>query len=83
MTCRDFITFLLDYIDGGLPDTERARFDEHLRLCVACRHYLQAYQETVKLGRLALTDLDPDQAVPADVPDELVDAILSARRPNS
>ena len=77
MTCRELITFLMDYLDDALPATERARFDEHLRICAACRAYLQSYEQTIALGRLSLAGNDQ---IPDDVPEELVTAILSARR---
>jgi anti-sigma factor RsiW len=83
MTCRDFLTFLIDYLDGGLDETERTRFDAHLRVCPGCQNYLQAYRETVKLGRLVLADADAGTGLPSDVPPELIEAILSARRGQS
>ncbi len=75
MTCRDFAEFLLDYVDGGLPAEARRRFDEHIARCPDCVHYLQHYTEAAKAGRLAVAD-EPV----ADVPEDLVQAILRARR---
>ncbi len=83
MTCRDFLTFLMDYLDGGLDEAERTRFDAHLRVCPGCQNYVQAYRETVKLGRLVLAEADDAAGLPSDVPPELVDAILNARRAGS
>ena len=74
VTCRDFADFLLDYVEGELPGETRRRFDEHMAICSDCVQYLQHYTETIKAGRLALAD-----DLPADVPDELVSAILRAR----
>jgi anti-sigma factor RsiW len=59
------------------PDT-RAQFECHLRLCGNCRKYVGSYEETVKLGKRAFED--EDAALPADVPEELVKAILASRR---
>ena len=78
MTCRELITFLMDYLDGALPAPERARFDDHLRICAACRVYLQSYRDTVSLERLALAH-GHGAAVPDDIPEELITAILEAR----
>jgi anti-sigma factor RsiW len=75
VTCRDFAEFLLEYVDGGLPLEARRRFDEHLAICPDCVQYLQHYTETIKAGRLAMAGDLPD-----DVPDDLVSAILRARR---
>jgi hypothetical protein len=79
MTCREFAGFLADYSANELAADVRATFDDHLRLCPNCRRYLTGYQATIAIGRLAFDD--PDARVPADVPDELVAAILVARQP--
>jgi anti-sigma factor RsiW len=81
VTCREFATFLADYLAGELPDATRLTFDEHLAICENCRRYLTSYEETVKLGRRAFGDDSGD--VPADVPDELVRAVLAAARGRS
>ncbi len=47
-------------------------------MCRPCRTYLDSYRKTIELGQVAFTDLDA--AVPDDVPDELVNGILAARR---
>jgi anti-sigma factor RsiW len=77
MTCREFADFMADYLSGELPADSRVAFEQHLRLCVNCQHYLAGYQETVKLGRRAF--LDEDAVVPPQVPEELIQAILRAR----
>jgi anti-sigma factor RsiW len=74
VTCREVADFLLDYVEGGLPGDTRRRFDEHMAMCPDCAQYLQHYTETIDAGRLAMAE---DLA--ADVPDELVIAILKAR----
>jgi anti-sigma factor RsiW len=77
LTCRELIEFLADYVDDELAADERARFDAHLAVCPHCVDYLQGYRESIRLGRAAFSDATD---VPEDVPDELVDAILAARK---
>jgi anti-sigma factor RsiW len=78
VTCREFADFMMDYLSGDLPADVRAKFDDHLTLCTNCRRYLTSYAESVKLGRRAFDD---DAAeLSADVPDDLVKAILASRR---
>ena len=77
MTCREFADFMADYLSGELPVAAKATFDHHLTLCANCRRYLTSYEETVKLGQRAFDD--DHAAVPADVPEPLVKAILDAR----
>jgi len=78
MTCREFADFMADYLSGELPADSRSAFEQHLRLCVNCQKYLAGYEETVKLGKRAFDD--DDDAVPSRVPEELVRAILAAKR---
>jgi anti-sigma factor RsiW len=78
VTCREFADFMMDYFSGEMPRDVRDRFDHHLGECVNCRRYLASYEETVKLGRRAFDD--DDAALPADVPEQLVQSILFARR---
>ena len=81
MTCREVTEFLMEYLSEELPPNQLAAFDEHLGECPECVAYLKSYQETVKLGKEAF--MNADQQVPDDVPDELVRAILAARRTRS
>ena len=78
MTCREFADFMADYLSGELSADVRTSFDHHVSVCPNCSKYLTSYEETVKLGKFAFDD--ENAAVPADVPDELVKAILGARR---
>ncbi len=80
ITCREFEEFIGSYLDGELSDRERSRFERHLRMCRECRQYLQAYQQTIEIGRAAFSS--PDEPVPDDVPESLIDTILKLRASN-
>lgn len=77
MTCREFIEFLSSYFDGQLAEDVRLRFDAHLAACPDCAAYLKSYATTVKLAKAAIRG--SDDPLPADVPEDLVKAILRAR----
>jgi hypothetical protein len=77
ITCRELIDFLDDYVADALPAEQRALFDDHLGRCVPCVRYLRSYQGTMRA--VALTH-GPNAGPPPDVPEELVTAILEARR---
>lgn len=77
LTCRELIEFLDDYVAGALPVSQRERFDDHLGRCPACVRYLRGYQGTLRAMALAFR---PDAQPPREVPEELVTAILAARR---
>ena len=79
MTCREFADFMADYLSSELPLETRQQFDHHLSLCINCQRYLASYRETVALGKRAFAD--DHAALPAEVPDELVRAILAERQP--
>jgi len=78
MTCKEFVDFLMAYLDGELPAGQRSTFEGHLADCPPCKTYLNTYRETVALGRGVCAG--EDAAVPEDVPEALVLAILAARR---
>jgi anti-sigma factor RsiW len=78
VTCREFIEFLADYLDGELPPERHEIFQAHLGLCDACVDYLRTYEDTV-----LLTKATADDPVPEEVPDTLVKAILAARVPKA
>jgi hypothetical protein len=77
LTCRELIDFLDDYVADALPLSQRALFDDHLGRCAACVRYLRGYQGTLRAVALGFA---PDAGAPAEVPDELVAAILAARK---
>jgi anti-sigma factor RsiW len=81
MTCRELTDFLADYLSGDLSAEQREAFDRHLSVCRHCRNYLASYEATIKLGKTALCASAEDEPVPAEVPDDLVKAILAARTP--
>ncbi|MGE0812651.1 MAG: anti-sigma factor [Vicinamibacterales bacterium] len=78
MTCREFIDFIMNYLDGELPTEVQTPFERHLSRCPACERYLRQYRATIAAGKAAYADDAGD--VPGDVPEELVTAILESRR---
>ena len=77
MNCREFTEFLHEYLFGDLPAEERAEFEKHLAECPWCVAYLDSYQKTIQLEHAAFSS--PEGPPPADAPEELIQAILSAR----
>jgi anti-sigma factor RsiW len=78
VTCREFADFLADYLSGELSPGTRQQFERHLEVCPNCVAYLSNYRDTIVLGRAAISE--DDDSVPADVPEDLVKAILASRR---
>ena len=78
VTCRDFVQFLDDYLAGALLGEQLAAFNEHLAACPSCVSYMKTYRETIRLGKLALAPTG--EPLPEDIPEDLVRAILQARK---
>jgi anti-sigma factor RsiW len=78
LTCQQLIEFLSDYVEGRLPLTKRAAFELHLALCCDCRSYLHNFQTTISATKQAFAD--PSEPIPAEVPEDLVQAILKSRQ---
>ena len=81
LSCRDFIEFLDDYVEGTQPDGVRAKFERHLEMCPQCIDYLKTYRDTIDLVRGACAD-DGSLAPPDDAPEELIQMILQSRPTN-
>ena len=60
ITCRELVELVTDYLDGALPEQERARFEAHLDRCDGCSRHLGQMRATIAtLGHLRENDLDP------------------------
>jgi anti-sigma factor RsiW len=79
MNCREFTEFLHDYLLGDLPTEERREFEKHLAECPGCVAYLESYRKTIQLEQESLR-VPENAAPPAEAPEELIQAILRARR---
>ncbi len=78
VTCREFVDFLDDYLSGALSDEAREGFHSHLAACPSCVAYMKTYEASVQLGRTVLTR--SEEPVPEEVPEELLEVILAARK---
>jgi anti-sigma factor RsiW len=79
VTCREFAEFIMEYLDGELPTDVHTPFESHISRCPACDRYLRQYQATVAAGKAAFLQCEENE-VPADVPEELISAILESRK---
>jgi len=77
LTCREFVDFLDEYLEGRLSEDQLSRFNDHLARCPSCVSYTRSYQDTVRRGKSVLPRRE--EPVPGDVPEDLVRAILAVR----
>jgi len=78
MICREVIECLTEYLSGEVQADQRLAFEQHLEACPECGPYLKSYEEAVRLGKAVFAH--PDERIPEDVPEDLVQAILAARK---
>jgi anti-sigma factor RsiW len=61
LVCREFVELVTGYLEGTLPEYDRARMDAHLAECDGCAGYLDDMRRLV--GSLHETpEPPPDQA---------------------
>lgn len=81
ITCAEIDEFVIDYLDDRLSPKKKRIFEWHLKMCRDCRSYLAAYRRTIETGKKLFQS--PADSVPDTVPEDLVQAILTARRAES
>ena len=47
LVCREFVELVTGYLEGTLPERERARMDAHLAECDGCAGYLEDMRRLV------------------------------------
>ena len=53
LSCQEIVELVTDYIEGVMPDAERARFDHHLSYCPGCVTYVEQIRDTIRAtGRI-------------------------------
>lgn len=60
-TCKDSVEFLLQYLEGDLPEVEARQLQEHLHGCSPCVDFMKTYRVTPKLCKRALAKAMPDE----------------------
>jgi len=80
ITCKEMNDFLIDYVEGTLPEVQKSEFHRHLADCPSCVNYLDTYKKTIAAGKAAFADPKGRGKLPEPVPEELVTAILAARK---
>ncbi|MGH1419041.1 MAG: anti-sigma factor family protein [Hyphomicrobiaceae bacterium] len=78
ITCVEFEEFIVSYLEGTLPEVELKKFEWHIRFCRECREYLVAYKKAIEAARASVSQ--GTAFTPAEIPQDLVDAILEARK---
>ena len=58
LTCEELVEIVTEYLEGGLTDAERKRFEGHVAVCEGCSNYLDQIRITIEIaGRVTVDDL--------------------------
>ena len=58
LTCEELVEIVTEYLEGGLSDAERERFEGHVGACSGCANYLDQIRMTIEIaGRVTVDDL--------------------------
>ena len=58
LTCQELVELVTEYLEGGLLDAERRRFEEHVAACGGCANYVDQIRTTIAIaGHLTVDDL--------------------------
>ena len=62
LTCRELVELVTDYLEGALPESERARFEAHIAGCDALHRIprADAGRRSGSSGTIEPGALDPD-----------------------
>lgn len=71
LACREEVELITDYLEGALPDAQRARLEAHLETCPGCTEYLEQMR-TLAGGLGALRE--------AALPDALREGLIASFR---
>ncbi len=78
ITCSEFESFILAYLEDELAARQKYVFKLHLKMCPECRDYLRLYRASMVLAKGALGK--DREHLEENIPEDLVKAVLAARK---
>jgi len=61
LSCQELVELVTNYLEGALPQDERASFEHHIEGCAGCHEYVRQMRQTIELtGRLTPADVGPE-----------------------
>ena len=78
ITCQEMESFIDDYLENKLPDTQKDTFDAHIDYCPDCFNFMVNYRNAIRLGKTAYADDYKNSC--EKMPENLVEAILVASK---
>lgn len=62
MDCRTLVELVTEYLEGALPERERAAIDAHLAECDGCTAYLEQMRTTIRVTGHLHEEQIPEEA---------------------
>ena len=62
LTCQELVELVTSYLEGGLSEVDRARFEEHVAACDGCTNYLEQMRTTIRLTGMLTPEELSDEA---------------------
>ena len=61
LSCQELVELVTAYLEGALPELDRARFEEHIGTCDGCGRYVDQMRATIRVtGTLRASDISPE-----------------------
>jgi anti-sigma factor RsiW len=76
LSCQQLVELVTAYVEGVLPDTDRARFEEHVDSCHGCVVYVDQIRATIRLTG----ETRHEETLPPDAREALIAHFRDARR---
>ncbi len=62
LTCKELVELVTGYLEGGLSDRKRRRFERHLAACDGCTRYMAQMEASIRAtGRLTEDHVTEEQ----------------------
>jgi hypothetical protein len=74
-SCKQIADLVLDYLNDNLMPNVKRDFQQHLRICPDCVHFLKTYKKTVSVTRT----VRPEE-IPAKVKNNILDFLRKRTR---
>ena len=76
LACTEEVELITDYLEGALPDAQRARLEVHLETCPGCTEYVEQMRTIAgSLGELR------EEQLSAETRAGLIESFREFRRP--
>jgi hypothetical protein len=76
LTCAEFVELVTVYLEDGLDESTRTRFEDHLALCPGCVTYVEQFRATIE----QLGNTPSSLTLPAETESELLKAFRGWHR---